>query len=135
MDVDTESDDTAGGGPVPGEPIREGSTATDRDDDDLVYDHTRFRRDKVRHRYTRYYHRCRIIIERGSIIEEFNECAPRVRAVLDAQGWTSMAEDHRPTVEAIVWEFTTGRSSPCQSRPSSMLRQGAPSPDGARGGG
>jgi hypothetical protein len=48
MDVDTESDDTAGGRPVPGEPIREGSTATDRDDDDLVYDHTRFRRDKVR---------------------------------------------------------------------------------------
>jgi hypothetical protein len=42
MDVGTESDDTAGGGPVPGEPIREGSTATDRDDDDLVYDHTRF---------------------------------------------------------------------------------------------
>jgi hypothetical protein len=48
MDIDTESDDTAGGRPVPGEPIRKGSTAMDRDDDDFVYDHTHFRRDKVR---------------------------------------------------------------------------------------
>jgi hypothetical protein len=35
MDVDTESDDTVGGRPVPGEPIHEGSTTTGRDDDDL----------------------------------------------------------------------------------------------------
>jgi hypothetical protein len=105
MDVGTESDDTARGGPVPGEPIREGSTAMDRDDDDLVYDHTRFRRDKVRRRYTRYYHGRRIIIERGATIKEFDERASRVWAVLDAQGWTSMAEDHRPTVKTIVWEF------------------------------
>jgi hypothetical protein len=49
MDIDTESDDTAGDRLVPGEPIREGSTATDRDDDDLVYDHTSFQRDKVKH--------------------------------------------------------------------------------------
>jgi hypothetical protein len=48
MDIDTESDDTVGDRPVPGEPIREGSTATDRDDDELVYDHIRFWRDKVR---------------------------------------------------------------------------------------
>jgi hypothetical protein len=75
MDVGTESDDTIGGGPVPGELIHEGSTATDRDDDDLVYDHTRFRWDKVRHRYTRYYHGRRIIIERGAAIEEFDERA------------------------------------------------------------
>jgi hypothetical protein len=27
--------------------------------------------------------------------------------VLDAQGWTNMVEDHRPTMEAIVWEFYT----------------------------
>jgi hypothetical protein len=25
--------------------------------------------------------------------------------VLDVQGWTSMAEDHCPAVEAVVWEF------------------------------
>jgi hypothetical protein len=66
MDVDTENDDTAGGRPVPGEPICEGSIATERDDDDLEYDHTRFQRDKVRHRYTRYYHGRWIIIERES---------------------------------------------------------------------
>jgi hypothetical protein len=105
MDIETESDDTAGGRPVLGEPIREGSTATNRDDDDLVYDHTCFWRDKVRRRYTRYYHGRRIIIEGGAAIEEFNERALRVRAVLDAQGWTSMVEDHRPAVEVIVWEF------------------------------
>jgi hypothetical protein len=42
MDVDTKSDDTAEGSPVLGESIREGSTTMDRDDDDLVYNHTRF---------------------------------------------------------------------------------------------
>jgi hypothetical protein len=105
MDVDTESDDTVGGRPVPGEPISEGSTATNRDDDDLVYDHTHFRRDKVRRRYTRYYHGRWIIIERGATIEEFDENVMRVRAMLDVQGWTNMVEDHRPVVEAIVWEF------------------------------
>jgi hypothetical protein len=42
MDIDTESDDTARDRPVLGEPICEGSTTTDRDDDDLVYYHTRF---------------------------------------------------------------------------------------------
>jgi hypothetical protein len=83
MDIDTKNDDTVRGRPVPGEPIRKGSTA-DRDDDDLVYDYTCFRRDKVRRRYTRYYHGRRIIIERGAAIEEFDECAPRVQAVLDA---------------------------------------------------
>jgi hypothetical protein len=107
MDVDTKSDDTVGDRPVPGEPIREGSIATDRDDDDLVYDHTRFRLDKVRRRYTRYYHGHRIIIERGAAIEKFDERGPRVRAVLDAQGWTSMVENHRLAVEVIVWEFYT----------------------------
>jgi hypothetical protein len=78
MDIGTESDDTARDGPVPGEPICEGGTATDRDDDDLVYDHTHFRRDKVRRRYTRYDHGRRIIIERGATIEEFDERTPRV---------------------------------------------------------
>jgi hypothetical protein len=48
MDINTESDDTAKGRPAPGESIREGSTATDRDDDDLAYDQTRFRMDKIR---------------------------------------------------------------------------------------
>jgi hypothetical protein len=38
-------------------------------------------------------------------MEEFDERAPRIRVVLDAQGWTDMAEDHCPTMEVIVWEF------------------------------
>jgi hypothetical protein len=48
MDINTESDDTAKGRPAPGELIREGNTATDRDDDDLVYNQTRFWRDKIK---------------------------------------------------------------------------------------
>jgi hypothetical protein len=122
MDVDTESDDTAEGRPVSIEPVREGSTTTDRDDDDLVYDHTCFRWDKVRRQYTRYYHGCRIIIERGAAIKEFDERAPRVRVVLDAQGWTSMAEDHRPAVEAVVWEFYANIHQRCGDSFRTWLR-------------
>jgi hypothetical protein len=105
MDVDTESDDTVGGRLVPGKLIREGSTAIDRGDYDLVYVHTCFQRDKVKRRYTRYYHGRGIIIERGATIEEFDERASKVRAMLDVQGWIIMAEDHRPAVDAVVWEF------------------------------
>ena len=85
---DTESDDAARDRPVLDELIKETSTATDEEDAELVYDHTRFRRDKVRCRYFRYYHGRRIIIERGAATEDFDERAPRVRAMLDAQGWT-----------------------------------------------
>jgi hypothetical protein len=46
---DMESDDAARDKPVPREPIREASIATDEEDAKLVYEHTRFRRDKVRH--------------------------------------------------------------------------------------
>jgi hypothetical protein len=99
------SDDTTGDRPVPGMPIREAITAIDKEDANLVYDHTRFRRDKVKRRYFRYYHERRIIVERGAAIEEFNGHARRIRAVLDAQGWTAMAEDHHPAMEVIVWEF------------------------------
>jgi hypothetical protein len=79
-----ESDDAAKDRPVPGEPIREASTATNEEESELVYDYTRLRRDKVRCRYFRYYHGRRIIIERGAAIEEFDERAPRVQVVLDA---------------------------------------------------
>jgi hypothetical protein len=54
---------------------------------------------------SRYYHERRIIVEREATIEEFDVRAPRIRAVLDAQGWNAMVEDHRPPVEVIVWEF------------------------------
>jgi hypothetical protein len=33
---------------------------------------------------------------------DFAARVPRVRMVLDAQGWTEMVEDHRPIVEEIV---------------------------------
>jgi hypothetical protein len=81
---DVESDDAARDRPVPSELIIEASTATDEEDAELVYDHTYFPRDKVRHRYFCYYHGSRIIIERGATIEEFDEPALRVRVVLDA---------------------------------------------------
>jgi hypothetical protein len=81
---DVESDDAARDRPVPSELIIEANTATDEEDAELVYDHTYFPRDKVRHQYFCYYHGSRIIIERGATIEEFDERALRVRAVLDA---------------------------------------------------
>jgi hypothetical protein len=80
---DVESDNATRDRPVPSEPIREASTAIEEEDAELVYDHTRFRRDKVRCRYFRYYHGHRIIIERGAAIEVFDEHAPRVWVVLD----------------------------------------------------
>ena len=79
-----ESDDTAKNRPRPGEPIKEASTATDEEDAELVYNRARFQRDKVRCRYFRYNHGRRISVERGAIIEEFDERAPRVQAVMDA---------------------------------------------------
>ena len=96
------SDDTTRDRPVLGEPIRGASTATDEEDEELVYDRTHFRRDKVMHCYFCYYHGRRIIVERGAVIKEFDERTPRVQAVLDTQGWTDMVEDHRPAIEEIV---------------------------------
>jgi hypothetical protein len=83
---DVESADAAKDRSSPSELIREASSTTDKEDAKLVYDHTRFQKDKVRRRYFHYYHRCRIIVERRAIIEEFDECTPRVQAMLDAQG-------------------------------------------------
>ena len=80
------SDDTTRDRPVHGELIRGASSATNEEDEDLVYDCTHFLRDKVKFRYFRYYHGCRIIVERRAIVEEFDERALRVQAVLDAKG-------------------------------------------------
>jgi hypothetical protein len=102
---DVESDDAARDGTIPCEPIKEAGTTMDEEDAKLVYDHTCFQRDKVKCRYFRYYYRHKIIIKKGATREEFDEHALRVWATLDAQGWTDMVKDHRPTVEAIVWEF------------------------------
>ena len=78
------NDDTTRDRLVPDEPIQGASTATDEEDKDLVYDHSRFRRDKVRRRYFHYYHERRIIVEREVVIKEFDKRAPRVRAMLGA---------------------------------------------------
>ena len=102
---DVETNNTARNKLVPREPIRGANTATEEEDAELVYVCTHFWRDKVKRHYFCYYHGRRIIVERGAIIEEFYERSLRVRAVLDAQGWTDMAEDHCPTIEEIVWEF------------------------------
>ena len=80
---DVESDDVARHKPSPGEAIRKASTTTNEEDAELVYNHTRFWRDKVMHCYIRYYHGQMIIVKKGAIIEEFDECASRVQAVLD----------------------------------------------------
>jgi hypothetical protein len=48
MMEDMESDNAAKDKPVPGEPIKEASTTTNEEDAELVYDHTSFRREKVR---------------------------------------------------------------------------------------
>jgi NACalpha-BTF3-like transcription factor len=52
---DVESDDTAKDRSVPGELIRKANTAMDEEDVELVYNRTRFQRDKVRRRYFHYY--------------------------------------------------------------------------------
>jgi hypothetical protein len=38
-------------------------------------------------------------------VSDFDDRALRVRAVPDAQGWTKMVGDHRPTMEEIVQEI------------------------------
>jgi hypothetical protein len=38
-------------------------------------------------------------------VTDFNERAPRIRAVLEAQGWAAMVEDHRPAIAKFVREF------------------------------
>jgi hypothetical protein len=39
------------------------------------------------------------------VVSNFDAHAPRVRAMLDAQGWTEMVGDHYPALEEIVREF------------------------------
>jgi hypothetical protein len=68
---DIGSDNTVSDKPILGVSIREASAATDEEDVDLVYYHTRFRRDKVKRQYFCYYHGRRIIVERGATIDGF----------------------------------------------------------------
>jgi hypothetical protein len=46
-----------------------------------------------------------VAVERGLVVIDFDECAPRIRAVLEAQDWAAMVEDHRPAIVELVQEF------------------------------
>ena len=52
-----------------------------------------------------YYIKHGIVVERGVEVANLDACAPRIQAVLDAQGWTELVEDHHPTIEDLVCEF------------------------------
>jgi hypothetical protein len=96
-----------------GGPIRKASSATDKEDNNLIYNQECFRKNKARRCYDFYYRDCRIIIEQGVVMSDFIACAPRVRAMLDAQGLTKMVKDHRPAVEEIVREFYANLHQRC----------------------
>jgi hypothetical protein len=72
------------GGPGPEAPVIEGSSAIEMDGADLVYDHTRFCKYKAYRRFADYYRGCRVAVERGLMVTDFDECAPRIRAVSEA---------------------------------------------------
>ena len=92
------------GGPSPQGPIKKACSSTDMGDGDLVYNRNRFHKFKAQCRYM-YYIKREIVVERGVEVANLNACAPRIQAVLDAQGWTELVEDHRPTIEDLVCEF------------------------------
>ena len=105
MIEDVGADDTADSGSDSEGPVREASTAIDKEDEHLFYNRTHFKKDKIRHHFNLYYSRRRVVIERGGEVADSDERAPRVRTVLDAQGWTDMVRDHCPAVKKIVREF------------------------------
>jgi hypothetical protein len=83
----------------------EGSSATDTDDADFVYDHTYFHKYKAYQRFKDDYRGCRVTMERRLVVMDFDERAPHIRAVLEAQGCVEMVEDHCPTIAELVREF------------------------------
>jgi hypothetical protein len=93
------------GGLGPEALVADGSSAIDSDDADLVYDHTHFRKYKAYRRFADDYRGRRVAVERGLVVTDFDERALRIRAVLEAQGWTMMVEDHRPAIVELVREF------------------------------
>ena len=81
---DVGTDGIAGSGSYFGGPIREASSTTDVEDDNLIYDRERFRKNKAQHHYDFYYRDRKVIIKRGVVMSNFDDRALRVRAVLDA---------------------------------------------------
>ena len=77
-------DDITGSGPDSRGPIREASITTDAEDDNLIYDQEHFRKNKAWHHYDFYYQDRMVIAEQGVVMSDFDDRAPRVRAILDA---------------------------------------------------
>jgi hypothetical protein len=46
-----------------------------------------------------------VAMERGLVVTDFDERAPCIWTVLEAQGWAMMVEDHRPAIAKLVREF------------------------------
>ena len=69
-------------------PIREASSTVDEEYKNLIYGREHFRKDKARRRYDFYNCGRRIVAERGVDVVDLDARAPRVREVLDPQGWT-----------------------------------------------
>jgi hypothetical protein len=93
------------GGPGPEALVADGSSATDSDDANLVYDHTCFRKYMAYRRFADDYRGRWAAVERGLVVTDFDERTPHICAVLEAQGWAAMVEDHRPAIDELVREF------------------------------
>jgi hypothetical protein len=72
------------GGPGLEAPVIDGSSATDTDDTDLIYDCTRFLKYKACGRFEDDYRGHRVAVERGLVMMDFDERASGIRAVLEA---------------------------------------------------
>ena len=75
---DVGTDDTAGSMSDSKGPIKEAYSATDEEDDNLIYNQERYRRNKAWRHYDFYYWDRRVIVERGVVMLDFDECAPKV---------------------------------------------------------
>jgi hypothetical protein len=94
--MDSDMEEAAAEGPNPEVPVApvgelghealviEGSSATDTDDADLVYDHTRFRKYNAYRRFEDDYRGRRVAVERGLVVTDFDERASCIWTVLEA---------------------------------------------------
>jgi hypothetical protein len=60
----------------------------------------------ARHWY-KFYSDCKIVVEKGVDVADLDARAPRIRAMLDTQGWPEMVRDHRPAIKELVHKFYT----------------------------
>ena len=81
---DVGTNDTTGSRSNLGGPIREASSTIDKEDNNLIYDRERFRKNKARYYYDFCYRDRRVIVEWGVVVSNFDACTLRVWAVLDA---------------------------------------------------